>query len=161
MYYPKNLSSNVLTSHALPQNQTVPSVENNLYVKALFACLDAKAKAYSSLTNSRRDYYNVVVQQDDLITKDFPNQLGAYRIEYLDAQALVERYKARKADFPIIVTRPIKNEGTKLVLSFSDYFFSYGKKSLNYALEGGCKVVLSYDCSKQEYGVEKVDSWGI
>jgi hypothetical protein len=150
----------LLASPVLAQ-KPAPSVENNLYVKSLFACLDEKAKAYSSQTNSRHDYYNVIVQQDDIITKNFPNQLGAYRIEYLDDQALVNRYKAKKAEFPIIVIRPIENDGTKLVIRFTDYFFSYGKKSLNYGLEGGCNVILSYDCSKQEYVIEQVDLWGI
>ena len=151
----------LLASPVLSQSQPAPSVENNLYVKALFACLDANAKAYSSQTNSRHDYYNVIVQQDEIITKNFPTQLGAYRIEYLEAQALVNRYKAKKSEFPIIIIRPIENDGAKLVIKFTDYFFSYGKKSLNYGLEGGCNVILSYDCSKQEYVIEKVDLWGI
>ena len=151
----------LLASPVLSQSKSAPSVENNLYVKALFACLDANAKAYSSQTNSRHDFYNVIIQQDEIITKNFPNQLGAYRIEYLDSQALVKRYQAKKAEFPIIVIRPIENDGMKLVIRFTDYFFSYSKKSLNYGLEGGCNVVLSYDCSKQEYVIEKVDLWGI
>jgi hypothetical protein len=151
----------LLSPSALSQTKSLPSIENNLYVKSLFACLDASAKAYSNQTNSRHDYFNVIVEQDNLITREFPNQLGAYRIEYLDNQALVDRYKAKKASFPIIVIRPMKNEGAKLVISFADYFFSYGKKSRIYELEGGCAVELRYDCTKQEYLIEKVSLSGI
>jgi hypothetical protein len=151
----------LLSSFAVSQTKPLPSAENNLYVKSLFACLDARAKAYSNQTNSRHDFFNVIVEQDDLITREFPNQLGAYRIEYLDAQALVDRYKAKKASFPIIVTRPMKNEEAKLAIGFAAYFFSYGKKSRIYELEGGCDVELRYDCAKQDYVIEKVSLSGI
>jgi hypothetical protein len=151
----------LLSSSAFSQAKPSPSVENNLYVKALFACLEANAKAFSIQTNPPYDVHNVIVQKDKILTSDFPTQIGVYRIEYLDAQALINRYKAKKAEFPIIVIRPMKNEGAKLVISFTDYVITYEKKTLNYALTGGFNVSLRYDCDKQEYVIEKTDLWGV
>jgi hypothetical protein len=57
--------------------------------------------------------------------------------------------------------RPIRNEGEKLSVSLTDYWFSFKKNSLTYSLEGGAKVVFRFDCEHREYVIDKVELWGV
>ena len=150
----------LFTLFPAPTPAQTASGEENLYHRALVACLDEKVKAYAKI-DPTRDYYDVVIARNDELTKDWPTQVGKYRVTYLDAEGLIKRYQERGKEFPILVTRPMINSGARLEISFTDYRISYKKPALNYALEGGCKVMIRYDCPEGKYVIEKVELWGV
>src|SRR6185436_9617606 len=95
------------------------------------------------------------------INQDFPRQIQSFKIEYLDTQDLIAKYKKEKKEFRIIVMRPILNEGEKLSVGLTDYWFSFKKNILTYSLEGRAKVVFRFDCEHREYVIDKVELWGV
>jgi hypothetical protein len=152
----------LVTLFSIPvSSETVmPPVETTLYFRALQAGLEENAKAYSNL-NIGRDLHTVIVERNIQINQDFPRQIQSFKIEYLDTQDLIAKYKKEKKEFRIIVMRPILNEGEKLSVGLTDYWFSFKKNSLTYSLEGGAKVVFRFDCEHREYVIDKVELWGV
>ena len=57
--------------------------------------------------------------------------------------------------------RPMKNEGTTLLVSLVDYWYSYKKRIHGYALEGGCQVSFKFDPVGDSLVLTKIDLWGI
>jgi len=101
-----------------------------------------------------------VEENTDLLTS-LPSSLDSYKIEYLDEQDLIERYRKSHKDIPVLVLRPMQSDGDKLIIPITDYLVAYKKNRLNYALEGGCRVEFRYDCEKKWYALTRVELWGV
>lgn len=149
----------LLSLSALTEQRNTPVVENNLYYRALFASLEQMDREWGKIGNT--DYHNMIVEYDRKITKGLPSQHGDYRVEYLDSQELIDRYKKLGKEFPILVAYPMVNEGERLEISFNVYWITYEKRSLNYALSDWSTVYFRYDCEKREYVVDDVKLGGI
>jgi hypothetical protein len=148
----------LLADYVFPQNSTAP--DSNLYLKALSACVEKQAKEYKDI-DKERNFLNIIVEYHLFLTRDLPTQIGEYRIEYLNGDELVARYKKVGKPFPIISMRPMVTEEGMLRVGLADYWFSYKKRSLNFSLEGGCNVLFRYDCEQKAFMLDKVDLWGI
>ena len=148
----------LLADYAFSQNSAAP--DNNLYLRALSACVEKQAEAYKNL-DKERDYLNRIVEYNLFLTQKLPTQIGEYRIEYLNGDELVARYKKLRKPFPILSMRPMVNEEGVLRISLLDYWFSYEKRSLRFSLEGGCNAFFRYDCEQKAFVLDKVDLWGI
>ena len=157
----------LISSSVLAQAVAKPAGENNLYYRALFASLDKMAKSRGNGDDSvrgsrvRTDYHNMIVEKNRDITEGLPSQLGKYRVEYLDSQGLVGRYRKLRKPFAILVTRPLQNDGERLKITFTVYWFSYGKGSLNYGVSDWSNVYFRFDCEKREYLIDEVKLGGI
>jgi hypothetical protein len=155
-----------LSSSAAAQT-TKQLTETNLYYRALFASLDKMDREWGKIDDTvvgnriRTDYHNMVVEKNRNITEGLPSQLGDHRVEYLEPQELIERYKRLRKEFAILVAYPIVNEGERLEITFNVYWISYKKSSLNYALSDWSKVYFRYECDKREYVVNEVKLGGI
>jgi hypothetical protein len=112
-------------------------------------------------SQAHTDYHNMIVEKNRNITEGLPSQRGEYRVEYLDSQELVDRYKKLRKEFPILVAYPMANEGERLKITFNVYWISYKKGRLNYGLSDWSKVYIRYDCEKREYVVDEVKLGGI
>lgn len=55
----------------------------------------------------------------------------------------------------------MRNEGNTIIVSIGDYWVSYRKNSVSYALEGGCTVYYEFDKESGEIKIAKTDLWGI
>jgi hypothetical protein len=84
-----------LLSIPVSSETVTPPVEATLYFRALQAGLEENAKAYSNL-NIGRDLHTVIVERNIQINQDFPRQIQSFRIEYLDTQDLIAKYKREK-----------------------------------------------------------------
>lgn len=73
------------------------------------------------------DSRNMIVETNREITQDLPPQLGKYRVEYLDSQGVISRYKKLRKPFAILVSHSMKNDEARLKISFTVHWFSYGK----------------------------------
>jgi hypothetical protein len=144
----------LLSSSAVAQTPQQP-LEANLYYRALFAGLDKMSKSYGN------NYHHVIVQKERGITDGLPSQLGEHRVEYLDSQGLIDRYKKLRKEFPILVARPMKNEGERLNITFTVWHISYTKGRLNYAVSDWVDAYFRYDCEKREYVIDEVKLGGI
>ncbi|MCA1630417.1 MAG: hypothetical protein LC785_11735 [Acidobacteria bacterium] len=157
----------LLTTSAFSQERKIPVVEHNLYDRALFASLGKMDKEWSHIDDAamgnriRIDYHNMIVEKNRNITEGLPSQLGEYRVEYLDAQELIDRYKRLRKEFAILVAYPMVNEGERLEITFNVYWIGYIKGRLFYALSDWSKVYFRYDCEKREYVVEQVKLGGV
>ena len=148
----------LLADNVFSQNPATP--DGNLYLSALSACVEKQAQAYGKL-GSERDYLNRIVEYNLFLTEKLPTQIGEYRIEYLNGDELVARYKRLRKAFPILSMRPMVSEDGMLKIGLADYWFSSEKRSLTYSLEGGCNVFFRYDCEKKMFVLDKVDLWGV
>lgn len=175
--WPTNLSSSILRltvmtkrplllllvvaflSSSTTAQTTKQLTEANLYYRALFASLDKMDREWGG--QGRTDYHNMVVQNNRSITEGLPSRLGDYRVEYLEPQELIDRYKKLRKEFAILVAYPMVNEGERLEITFNVYWISYKKSSLNYALSDWSKVYFRYECDKREYVVDEVKLGGI
>ena len=147
----------------------------NLYSRSLKACLEKEIQTYSKFSN--RDLRNVIVRQDNNLTKDLPTQFGEIKVEYLDDSGLVQRYKMRaknnektRGEIPVIEIYPIYDKGSKLRFAYSNFWFSYAEKGgffsrkntiYKFGLEGGCQAEIGFDPAQQKFVIEKVELWGI
>jgi hypothetical protein len=147
--------------NAFSQVKDAPSTESNLYARTLSACLAKELEEYGKLGLSRVDYENRVVERNIHLTDKLPTQFGKVKVEYLDAVTLRERYQKTRKEIQVLSLRPMKNEGTTLVISTGNYWFSYTKKSYNYGLEGGCTVNFNFDSSQNDFALTKINLWGI
>ena len=143
------------------QVKAMPMTESNLYARALNACIAKEAEAYGKPGTNRADYENLIVESNIYLTDKLPKQFGQTKIEYLNANELRQRFEKTREKIPVLSLRPIINEGTTLVISIGNYWFSYKKKSYAYALEVGCTVRFNFDGRQQSIALTKIDFWGI
>jgi hypothetical protein len=153
-------------SDGLSQEVKKTNVEDSLYYKALFASLDKMAKSWGKIDSSvggariGTDYLKQIVQKTD-ITTNLPSQIGEYQVEYLDHQGLIYKSKQLKKPFSILVGSPMINEGERLKISFTVYYFSYKKKMSYFGLSDWSNVYFRFDCDKREFVVDEVELGGI
>ena len=147
-----------LSSSAQERGQQ--TLEANLYYRALVAALNARSRD-AKFASANDPLNRVIIQKDDQLNAGFPSRVGDVALEYLAADELRDRYQTLKHEFPIFVMRPMGNEGERLVVDFTLYWFTATKKSNDFSLEGGYHVVLRYDCSQKTFVVESATLWGI
>jgi hypothetical protein len=156
----------LFSGSAIAQTPKQP-IEANLYYRALFASLDKMAKSWGNSDDSvlgsriRTDYHYMIVESNPDITESLPSQLGEYRVEYLDSQGLIDRYKKLRKPFALLVARPMVNDGERLRITYTTYWFSYGKRQLAYAVSDWSNVYFRYDCERREYVIDEVQLGGI
>jgi hypothetical protein len=143
------------------QSKDINSPESNLYARTLSACLAKELEEYGKHELRRVDYENRVVERNIHLTDKLPTQFGKVRVEYLDSETLRERYQKTRKEIQVLSLRPMKNEGTTLVVSIGNYWFSYKKKSFKYGLEGGCTVNFNFESSQNDFALTKINLWGI
>ena len=149
-------------ANAFSQAQVKSTTGTNLYERALSACVTEQLKRYGGLhPETRLRLISRFVEQHDIFTDKLPAQFGEIKVEYLDRQAIIERYKKNRAELFVTVIRPMTNDGTTLKISFSDYYMSYKKRVFNYALEGGCTVDFEFDCQLDDFAITKTGLWGV
>jgi hypothetical protein len=136
----------LLTGFTFAQTAKQP-IEKNLYVRALTEILP------------KLD--NVIIENNLFLNSGFPKQINSSPIDYLDNLELIKRYKEKKQDLRVIRMFPMSNEGNLLEISFNYYWVNYKRKSLNFSLEGGIKVIFRYDCDRGEYVVDKTVPWAV
>lgn len=150
------------TANAFSQAQGVPSTGTNLYERALSACVAEQLKRFGvQHPETRLRLSNRIVEFDLILTDKLPTQFGEIKVEYLNRQEIIERYKKTRAKIPVTVIKPMKNEGTTLKISFSDYYVSYKKRVFSYGLEGGCIVDFKFDSRLDDFAMTKIDLWGV
>ena len=150
----------IFASSVCPAQERQPALENSLYYRALVATLAARAKdAKYASANDPLDH--VIIQNDIQLNNGFPARLGDVRLEYLSVDELRDRYRSLKHEFPVFVMRPMANENNRLVIGFARYWFSATKRTNSFALEGGYRVVLRFDCSQNDFVIDSTTLWGI
>ena len=107
----------LLTDYAFPQTAACLKA---IYLRALSACVEKQAQEYKNLGGGR-DYLNRIVEHNIFLTQKLPTQIGEYRIEYLNGDELVAKYKRLRKPFPILSMRPIVNEEGMLRIGLGDY----------------------------------------
>lgn len=156
-----------LSSSAFSQERSKPVAEDNLYYRALFASLDKMNREWGNIDASvegrqiRTDYQDMIVLKNLDITEGLPSQYGKYRVQYLDSQELIDKYKKLRKEFAILVTYPMVNDKERLEMTFNVYWISYEKRNLSFALSDWSKVYFRYDCEKREYVIDEVKLGGI
>ena len=158
----------MLASSTVSQQSNAAANENTLYSRALFAGLEKMQKAWGKFEltgkeGSRIDanYHQMIVERNRGITDGLPAQSGDYRVEYLWPQELIDRYKRVRKEFPILVGHPMVNDGARLKITFNLCWFSYNKRSMNYALSDWAIVYFRYDCEKHQFVLDEVTLGGI
>ena len=151
----------VLTSSpSLAQERGQITLEHNLYYRALVATLAARAKD-SKYASANDPLDRVIIQNDIQLNNGFPTRIGDIQIEYLGVGELRDRYRSLKRELAVFVMRPIANENNRIVIGFARYWFSATKRTNSFALEGGYRVVLRFDCSQNDFVIESTTLWGI
>src|SRR5271163_2001374 len=119
-----------------PQEKGAATKEENLYSKALFASIAEMEKSYGHMDDSvagtqiRTDYHHMPVEKAPEITNELPEQLGEYRVEFLDTQNQIARCKELRKPFAILKIQPMKSEGERLKIQVTVYWVEYKKSRL-------------------------------
>jgi hypothetical protein len=152
---------------AFPQERGERAREENLYSKALFASITEMEKSWGRIDDSngrggiRTDYRHMLVERDPEITDHLPSQLGDYRVEYLDSQAQIDRFKKLRKEFSILRIHPLQSEGSRLTVQVTVSYLKYEKGKLNLGLSDWSDVEFRFDCERQNYLVSAVNLGGI
>lgn len=141
------------------------STEKDLYTKSLFAGIAEMDKSWGRFDDSysgvRTDYRHMIVEKNPEITDDLPEKVGDYQVEYLDAPALVAKYKSLGKAFSILELHPIRIEGARLTIEISKSWFSYRKRRMFIGVSDWADVDFDFDCAKQLFVVAQVKLGGI
>lgn len=166
----------LLSPFCFSQESKAPSVEKNLYYRALAASLEKMDKEWGKYDDSnvhrvRTDYHNWILVTYPGITDGWPSQVGDYHVEYLDDRGVGERYKKLGREFPVLEVRPITNDpligwlhaGDTLEISFVVYWIEpeKGRGSYSWALSDWSEVYFHYDCGKGEFVIHGVKLGGV
>jgi hypothetical protein len=157
----------LVTVFAPAQSNQSETHADNLYALALKTTILQMEKEYGHIDDTvlgertRTDYRHMIVEEDPLITKGLPTDLENHFVEYLDSQALVERYKKSGKSYAALVIQPMQNEGKTLKIAVVVYWISYKKGHLQLGLSDWSKVEFHYDCDKQQFIVSSVKLGGI
>lgn len=150
-----------------PQTSTAAPNLDNLYFKALSASISEMGKSWAHIDDSdhgssiRTDYHHVVVAKNSLPSDNLPEQFGDYRIEYLDADQLVARYKKLRKPFAVLEIGSMQGDSATLKVSISKSWFSYKKGHRLFEVEEGSEVTFRFDCETQRFVVSNVKLWGV
>jgi hypothetical protein len=142
------------------QTKKPAAIEDNLYLRGLTTYLQSAVKEFEGI-KTKRDYYHLIVEKNIDITEGLPTQLGEHKISYKNQTELLDQSMKEKAEIPITIIRPIKNEGTKLILSFSEYWVSHKNKRMIYSLEGGCKIEIAFDKTTGDFVIGNIKFLGV
>ena len=158
-------SSLLLVCSQITISQETPRSQDNLYATALFASLDKMAKDWGAIDDGsehaiRTDYHRMIIEKND-VTEKLPESLGAYRVEYLDEDELIARYRKLNKEFAVLRIHPITNNGVKLSINIALYWFSYKEKTLTYSLSDRSNVEFHYDCEKHTWTIDDVKLGGV
>ena len=157
----------LVTVFAFAQSSLSETHEENLYAVALKTSILQMEKEYGHINDgvpgqaTRTDYRHMIVEQNLLITKGLTREFENHFVEYLDSQALIERYKELGKSFPALVIQPMQNEGKTLKIDVVVYWISYKKGHLQLGLSDWSNVEFHYDCDKQQFVVGSVKLGGI
>jgi hypothetical protein len=151
---------------AFGQVSNAPAKENNLYSMALFASLKEMDKSWGYIQDSygnreQTNYHHMLIFKNSEITDNLPTRSGDYQVEYLDIQAMIDRYKSIRKEFAVVEIHPIYNEGARLRIQISVSWFMYRKKRMNLAFSDWSDVEFLYDCEKHTYIISSVKLGGI
>ena len=141
--------------------------DDNLCSLALKTSILQMEKDYGQIDDTvlgeriRTDYRHMVVEKDPLITEGLPEEFEDHFVEYLDHQALIERYKKLGKPYATLVIRRMRNEGKTLKIAVVVYWVSVTKDSLELGLSDWSNVQFQYDCGKQQFVVGSVKLGGI
>lgn len=154
-------------STAFPQVSETSAKKDSLYSRALFASIAEMEKSWGHIDDSDggervgTDYRHMLVEKDPEITDGLPSQVGDHRVEYLDKQALVAKYKQLRKEFAVLRIHPVQNAGTELKIEVSVSYFKYRRGKTIFAVSDWSDVKFRYDCEKQTYVVTAVALGGI
>jgi hypothetical protein len=109
----------------------------------------------------RTDYRHMIVAQAPPITEGLPTEFENHFVEYLDYQALVDRYRKLGKPFAVLEIHPMQNEGTTLRIAVVVYWSSYKKRHLLRGVSDWSDVEFQYDCDKKQFVVSSVKLGGI
>ena len=135
-------------------------LEDNIYYRALVAVLTARAQD-AKYASGNDPLHQMIIMRDIQLNVGFPTSVMDTKVEYVTEEDLRARQRSIKHEIPVFVMRPMMNEGNRLVIPFTRYWFSTTKKANVMSLEGGYRVVMVYDCARKEYVVESARLWGI
>ena len=149
-------------------SQTAPAHEDdNLYAIALRASIVQMERewghiGYSGLEDQTPpDYRHMMVRKDAVLTDTLSNRFGEHSVEYLDDDALIQRYKKLRKSFAVLRIEPIRNAGNDLRIQVTVYWVSYKNNRLRLALSAWSDVHFHYDCSANEFNISSVKLGGI
>lgn len=157
----------LVTVLAAAQSNQSETHEANLYAPALKTSILQMEKEYGHIDDTvlgertRTDYRHMIVEEDPLITKGLPTEFENHFVEYLDRQALLERYKKSGKSYATPEIQPMQNEGKTLKVAVVVYWVNHEKDHLQLALSDWSNVEFHYDCDKQQFLVTSVKLGGI
>jgi hypothetical protein len=154
-------------THVSGGQQQGTSYEGNLYQRALAASIDEMEKSWGKIDDSccngriRTDYRHLIVEKTDVISDEWPSQFDNHRVEYLDAQGLIDRYRRLRKEFSILRVYSLRDRGGQLEIHISVYWIKAKKKKLFYGYSDWSVVTFQYDCERRAWDITEVKLGGI
>jgi len=154
------------TVPGIPQASDASAKENVLYSMALQSSIIEMEKQWghfdeSSENRVRTDYKNMTVVSNPEITDGLPTQFEGRQIEYLDNQALIDRYRKTGKEFSVLEIHPIHTDGSFLRIQINLSWFSSRHGRSEFAISDWSDVEFAFDCASHTYTISSVKLGGI
>jgi hypothetical protein len=152
---------------AFAQASGPPAKPDNLYSMALIASISEMEKEWGYIDDGdrgnriRTDYHRVRVRKNPEITDDLSSDFGEHHVEYMDDQAMIGRYQAKRKEFSVLEIHPMRSTGSQLKIQVSESWVKYEKGRLILEFSDWSDVKFQYDCEKQAYTISAVKLGGI
>lgn len=150
-----------------PQESPISAKKDSLYSVALFASLSEMEKSWGHIDDGdggsriRTDYRHARIETNPEITDGLPSQLEDYRVEYLDSQEQLKRYKKLRKEFSILRIRPMQSDGSLLKIQVSVSYFKYERHKFLFAVSDWSDVEFRYDCETKKFVISSIRLGGI
>ena len=131
--------------------------ETSPYIRSLAACVQSKQQVVGHLDA-------VFVVKNDIVgdpTFFFPvlAEVGATRLEYLDAPSLLKKFGRAGTPFPAIEVKPMINRDEGLIVDCADYRISVRKGRAALSVMGGTRIHWRFDASMGDYVMTNTERW--
>ncbi len=146
--------------YAVPQNAANDAKANVLYSMALQSSIVEMEKQWGNIGGAQ-NYGQAIVESNPEITDGFLTEFDGHQVEYLDTQALIDRYMKIGKEFPVLEIHPIHTDGSFLRIEISVSWFSYRKGQAFFAFSDWSDVEFAFDCASRTYVISSVKLGGI
>jgi hypothetical protein len=109
----------------------------------------------------RTDYRHIIVRRNHALEVELPTEFDKHKIEYLDDQGLIDRYKSLGKGFTVLEILPMLTDGKDLRIHIVQSWLSSEEGRVTFAISDWSDVWFSFDCGKQRFDFSKVEIGGI
>jgi len=129
---------------------STPKDSTSLYCQALKLHLEYLEKGLADRPVPAAGYWDLNIEAPAQITRELPDRLGRFRINYVNEKVLKAKIKRRRSLYLIRIGSAVVKDSLRSI-GVGDFSVTWRKRQLWYGNEGGTTVRFKYDQDKESY----------